>query len=308
MFDDTIEQGLRRFQRRHGLVVNGVAGPETIQALNVSAQARARQIALNMERWRWQPWNLGDRYIIVNAADFSMDVVEEDQIVLHMRTVVGKPYRRTPVFSATMTQIVFSPFWHVPPGIARHDILAKIQKDEAYLSRERIKVFQGWGSNAVQIDPATVEWNQIKPDTLPYRFRQDPGLSNPLGGVKFLFPNRFNVYLHDTPLKELFDEPTRAFSSGCIRVEKAAELAAYLLRKGPTWTLERIRSAMGAGEEQAVSLPEPIVVHLRYWTAWVSRDGVVHFRDDIYERDKVLEEAISAMLHTNSSAQRRTGN
>jgi murein L,D-transpeptidase YcbB/YkuD len=232
----------------------------------------------------------------VNVADFGLEVVEEDDVVLSMRTVVGRPYRRTPVFSAQMTYLVFSPFWQVPPGIAGRDILPRIRKDADYLSRERIRVFLGWGPEAVDVDPASVDWNQIEPRTLPYRFRQDPGPSNPLGGVKFMFPNRFNVYLHDTPSKELFDEVARAFSSGCIRVEKAAALASYLLRNDSSWTPEEIHKAMGAGWDQTVSLPEPIVVHLRYWTAWVDRDGAVHFRDDIYQHDKRMDKALSAFL------------
>ena len=295
-FDEPVEQGIRQFQWRHGLVVDGVAGPETVAALNVPAEDRARRIALNMERWRWQPREFGSRYILVNVADFGLEVVEEDDVVLSMRTVVGRPYRRTPVFSARMTYLVFSPFWQVPPGIAGRDILPRIRKDADYLSRERIRVFQGWGPEAVDVDPASVDWNQIEPRTLPYRFRQDPGPSNPLGGVKFMFPNRFNVYLHDTPSKELFDEMARAFSSGCIRVEKASELALYLLRNDSSWTPEEIHKAMGAGWDQTVSLPEPIVVHLRYWTAWVDRDGAVHFRDDIYQQDKKMDKALSVVL------------
>jgi murein L,D-transpeptidase YcbB/YkuD len=295
-FDERVEQGLKQFQWRHGLVVDGVAGPETVAALNVQAEDRARRIALNMERWRWQPRDLGSRYILVNVANFGLEVVEDDDVVLSMRTVVGRPYRRTPVFSAQMTYLVFSPFWQVPPGIAGRDILPRIRKDADYLSRERIRVFQGWGPEAVDVDPASVDWNQIEPRTLPYRFRQDPGPSNPLGGVKFMFPNRFNVYLHDTPSKELFDEVARAFSSGCIRVEKAAALASYLLRNDSSWTPEEIHKAMGAGWDQTVSLPEPIVVHLRYWTAWVGRDGVVHFRDDIYQQDKRVDKALSVFL------------
>jgi murein L,D-transpeptidase YcbB/YkuD len=296
VLDDAVEQALKRFQYRHGLVVDGVAGPETIAALNVPAESRARQIALNMERRRWHPQNLGTRYILVNAAAFGLEVVENDRVVLSMRTVVGKPYRRSPVFSATMTELVFSPFWHVPPGIAKHDILPRIRKNAAYLSQERIKVFRGWGPEAVEVDPTSVDWSQIEPDALPYRFRQAPGLSNPLGGVKFMFPNRFNVYLHDSPSKELFDEVTRAFSSGCIRVERAAELASYLLRQDPFWKPDEIHKAMTAGPEQTVSLPEPIAVHLRYCTAWVDRDGAVQFRDDIYKRDKALDEALSAIF------------
>jgi murein L,D-transpeptidase YcbB/YkuD len=296
MFDEGVEQGLRRFQWRHGLVVDGVTGPETLAALNLPAEDRAWQIALNMERWRWQPADLGPRHILVNVANFALEVVEEDRVLLSLRTVVGKPYRRTPVFSAKMTYLVFSPFWHVPPGIARRDILPRIHKDAAYLSRERIRAFLGWGSEAVEVDTASVDWNQIEPRSLPYRFRQEPGPSNPLGGVKFMFPNRFNVYLHDTPSKELFDEVARTFSSGCIRVENAAELASYLLRRDSSWTPERIHNAMSAGREKTVSLPEPIAVHLRYWTTWVDRDGAVHFRDDVYQRDKMLEEALSAFI------------
>jgi murein L,D-transpeptidase YcbB/YkuD len=245
-----------------------------------------------MERWRWLPQDFGRRYILINVADFSLEVVEGEHPVMSMRVVVGRQYRRTPVFSDNMTYLVLNPSWYVPANIAGQDILPKIQENPEYLSRQRIRVFRGSGSEAPEVDPATVEWSQLRAQTLPYTFRQDPGPDNALGRVKFMFPNRFNVYLHDTPAPDLFTKTTRAFSSGCIRVEKPIELAAYVLGGNPAWTREALVAAIRSGETQTVRLPQPIPVHLVYWTAWVDGSGVLQFREDVYGRDRVLDEAL----------------
>jgi len=215
--------------------------------------------------------------------------VENGDPVMDMRVVVGKPYRHTPVFSGNMTYLVLNPYWHIPPSMAVKDKLPLIRKDPAYLKREKIRVLQDWGANAKELDPSTIDWSAVGPGRFPYRLRQDPGSKNALGRVKFMFPNRFNVYLHDTPSKELFARTERIFSSGCIRIEKPIELAEYLLRSDPTYTREHILQAIAKGTEQTVRLPAPMPVHVLYWTAWVDRDGKVQFRRDIYDRDKRLD-------------------
>jgi murein L,D-transpeptidase YcbB/YkuD len=291
-FDDALELAVISFQQRHGLKTDGVVGRATLEALNVPVEQRIRQIVVNMERWRWLPEDLGRRHILVNIANFELDVVESEQVVQMMRVIVGRDYRRTPVFSDMMTYLVFSPYWNVPAKIAIQDIVPQVQKDVNYLFAQNIRVFQGWGAEAREIDPTTIDWSKVTAKSLNYRFRQEPGPANALGRVKFMLPNPFNVYLHDTPKQELFEKLERAFSSGCIRIEKPIELAQYVLKGDPRWTRENILAAIGKGIEQAVPLPEPIPTHLLYWTAWADEDGGAHFRNDLYGRDKRLDHAL----------------
>jgi L,D-transpeptidase YcbB len=292
VFDAALEQGVQRFQERHGLDADGVVGASTLAALNVPAPARVRQIELNMERWRWIPQELGERYILVNIANFALDIVEHGQSVLAMKVVVGKPARRTPFFGADMTHLVLSPHWYVPATIAIQDKLPLIRRDPGYVARQKFKVFRTAEDGVARIDPRSVDWSSVSARNFPYTLRQDPGPRNALGGVKFMLPNPYHVYLHDTPSRELFAKTERAFSSGCIRLEKPIELAEYLLRDDPRWSRQKILATIEKGSEQIVHLPTSIPVYLLYWTAWAGDDGVVHFRKDLYERDKVLDKAL----------------
>lgn len=292
LFDESLESAVIRFQRRHGLDPDGLVGRETLAQLNTSVEQRLKTVLVNMERWRWLPENLGERYILVNIANFELDVIKNGNTVMNMRVIVGRNYRRTPVFTGQMTYLVFSPFWNIPPGITANDVLPQVTRDIDYLAKNKIRVFQGWGADAREIDPATVEWTTIMPRNNPYRFRQDPGPNNSLGLVKFMFPNRHNVYLHDTPARELFTRVQRDFSSGCIRIEKPVELAEYLLDDRPEWTRDAIVTSMRSGTERTVTLTRPIPVHLLYWTSWADENGTVHFRRDIYNRDQRLFDAL----------------
>jgi murein L,D-transpeptidase YcbB/YkuD len=292
-FEDGLDRAVRSFQRRNGLEADGVVGPRTLDALNHTAAERARQIEINLERWRWLPQDLGERHVLVNIPQFELDVVEGDRTVLAMRAVVGRPYRRTPVFTGLMTYLVLSPYWHVPPGIAAADIVPAVRKDTSYLAARNIKVFQGWGADSREVDPFTVDWSAVTGRNLPYHFRQEPGPANALGRVKFMFPNAYHVYLHDTPSRELFDRDRRAFSSGCIRIEKALDLAEYLLRDDRRWSRNAIEAAARRDRETTVLVPRPIPVHLLYWTSWADAEGTVHFREDIYERDARLADALA---------------
>jgi len=291
-FDEPLEQAVIKFQGRHGLDPDGVVGPATLAALNATVAQRLGQIETNLERWRWLPQDLGMRHILVNIANFELDVVENDRIAISMRAIVGRDYRRTPVFSDRMTYIVLSPYWNVPPGIAANDIIPAARKDPQYLASKNIKVFQGWGADAKAVAPGAVDWSAVSARGSGYRFRQDPGPTNALGRVKFMFPNKFNVYLHDTPSAELFEKTERAFSSGCIRIEKPIELAEYVLTNDSKWTRDTITSQIQKWKEHTVPLAEPIPVHLLYWTAWADEDGAVHFRRDIYGRDRKIEDAL----------------
>jgi murein L,D-transpeptidase YcbB/YkuD len=268
LFDAPLAAALQSFQERQGLDTDGAVGPATLEALNVPAADRVRQIEVNLDRWRWLPRDLGERYIMVNIAGFALDVVESGQPVLSMRIVAGKPTSRTPMFTGTMTHLVLNPYWNVPPGILKNEILPKLKRDPGYAARENLEVL---------------------PDG---KVRQRPGPNNALGKIKFLFPNRFNVYLHDTPSQSLFSRSVRTFSHGCIRVEKPLDLAEYLLRDDPAWTREKIESVLGDGRERWLVVSRPLPVHLAYWTAWADDAGILHFRKDVYGRDRPLLEML----------------
>ncbi|MBN2029682.1 L,D-transpeptidase family protein [bacterium] len=295
IYDKTIETAVKRFQKRHGLEETGELDAVTLVELNISIEKRIDQIKLNMERWKWLPQDLGKKHLLINIANFELDVVDNEKTIMTMHAVVGKPYRRTPVFSDRITYLVLNPYWNVPHNIAVQDLLPMIQKDDQYLNQRNIKVFRGWESDAVEFDPSTIDWSTLSSDQFPYRFRQEPGPLNALGQIKFMFPNKFNVYLHDTPSRELFAKTERTFSSGCIRIENPIELAVYFLQDRTDWTREKILMAIQKNSEQTISLPEPVPIHLLYWTAWVEENGSIQFRKDIYDRDPMLEEALNEM-------------
>jgi len=295
VFDDALHEAAQAFQQRHGLGVDGLVGQQSLRALNVSAGQRVQQIVYNLERWRWLPDDLGERHIRVNIAAFDLQVMEGLESVMDMRVVVGRPYRRTPVFSDRITYLALAPYWNVPPRMSVVDILPQVQRDVGYLQQQNMRVFRGWSAGAQAIDPATIDWQSLSPRNFPYRFRQEPGPNNALGDVKFMFPNSFNVYLHDSPARELFRRPDRSFSSGCIRVERPLELTEYLLADQPGWTRQRIQQVIGQRVERAVTLRQPMPIHLLYWTAFAGENGVVNFRNDIYDRDGPLRDALRTL-------------
>jgi murein L,D-transpeptidase YcbB/YkuD len=292
VFDEEVENAVKRFQGRHGLIPDGIVGRTTFGDLNIRPEERIKQIEANMERWRWLPEAMGDRYVFVNVANFELGVVEGSDHVMTMRAIVGKHYQRTPVFSAKMTHLVLNPYWNIPVGIAVKEMLPLIRKDLDYLKKNNIKVFLVQGSQKTEVDPASVDWASVRSKGFNYFFRQEAGPMNALGRIKFMFPNKFNVYLHDTPHKELLQRPVRQFSHGCIRVEKPLELAEYLLRGDPRWTQENLLRALDGSLDRAVKLPQPIEVHVLYWTAWVDEDGTLQFRNDVYGRDKLVARAL----------------
>lgn len=289
VFDPATVEAMRAFQSRHGLVDDGVLGPKTLEELNVPVEVRIRQIELNLERWRWMPKNFGRRHIRVNVADFSLAVVEEGKTVLKMPVIVGTRYRKTPVFSANMTYLEFAPYWTVPPTILREDKLPQIKVNPAYLAEKHFQVISRQ-DDRVTLDPQQIDWEKIEAADFPGLLRMDPGPWNPLGRVKFMFPNQFNVYLHDTNEAYLFGKNVRSFSSGCIRIKRPRELAAYLLEKD--LGQERLRQLFEATAPEQVSI-DPLPVHVQYWTAWVDPEGLVHFRPDVYYRDLDLDIALT---------------
>ncbi len=290
-YSDQLAEAVKKYQARNGLEVDGNLGKLTTSSLNISAEKRVEQIITNMERYRWAAEEMGDHYVIVNIADYQLQIYNNRKKTFEEKVIVGKPFRKTPVFSSKMTYLVFNPTWTVPPTILFNDMLPELRKDAGYAKTKNIRILQGQGSNAVEVDPYTVNWTSLSKSNFPYTLRQDPGPTNALGVVKFMFPNQYNVYIHDTPSKELFNKTERAFSSGCIRVKNPTMLAEYILKK-QGWDQNRIDQTIKEGKEQSILLKEPFPVHILYLTAWVS-DGLVHFRSDLYDRDNAVVNSLN---------------
>jgi murein L,D-transpeptidase YcbB/YkuD len=300
VFDHNLEGAIRRFQKRHGLRVDGRVGRSTIEALNVPAEVRMRQIALNMDRMRWLADDSEGRYIFVNIADFRLEVVEDEKTILEMKIIAGKGERRSCVLSAKMTYLELNPYWRIPDGIASREILPQVKKNTRYLAEKRIKVFRDWVDDGKELNPKKVKWSRVKAGDPGYKFPQDPGPSNPLGRLKFIFPNLCEIYLHDMPARHLFGRSRRDFSHGCIRIEKPIELATYLLQDKETWTRKKILDENRTEKRQVVMLPEPISVHIFYGTAWVDSGGHLQFRDDIYHVDEIPYELPVSKVRTSA--------
>jgi murein L,D-transpeptidase YcbB/YkuD len=294
-FDEPLDQAVKRFQRRHGLEVDGIVGPATLRALNVPVEGRIDQLLANLERWRWLPADLGSRYIMVNIAGFELYFVRDYQIVLKMPVVVGKTYRKTPIFSGKMTYLVINPSWNVPNSIAVKDKLPLIKKNPHYLQKHHMKLYQGWGADAREIDPLSVNWARVSPNHFPYHIVQSPGPQNALGKIKFMFPNKYNVYMHDTSEPWLFNKTERSFSSGCIRVGKPYALADQVLENNTRLDPMAITAIFNQDGTKIISLKHPIPVYILYWTAWVDESGLVNFQKDIYGRDEELIRALRLM-------------
>lgn len=293
LFDFDLETALRRFQTRHGLAADGVFGPATQAALDVPVEARIRQIVRNLERRRSMPDELGRRHLLVNLADFTLTLADGPRIVFEARVIVGAPYQRSPVFSVAVTAVELNPYWRVPDRIARLELLPHIQGDPNYLADNNLQVLTIRNGRTVVVDPETVDWSALGPDRFPYLLRQEPGLENALGRIKLQMPNRWDVYLHDTPARELFERTVRSFSHGCIRVQNPFDLAALLVGPDTGWDRGALYEAAANGERRMLRLKEPVPVHIVYLTARINRDGSVHFRDDVYGRDRALDAALS---------------
>ena len=290
-YDAALEGAVRRFQARHGLEIDGIVGPKTLRALTVPVSDRIRQIELNLERWRWLPRDLGRRYIMVNAADATLEVVEDGWIVLASRVVVGDLRHPTPVVQTRLDTVIFNPPWNVPLSIAVEEMLPRLRRSPRYLADNDIVILDRRES-----DPfgRAIDWSNVPEDPFPFALQQQPGPKNPLGRIKFEAPNRFDVYLHDTPVRSLFTRMLRTASHGCVRVEQARQLAAYVLA-GPetSWSPRAIDEAIAAGHTQRVPARSQLPVYVLYWTAFVDADGAAHFRDDVYGRDQRLAAALA---------------
>jgi len=291
VFDRELAASIRHFQTRHGLASDGRVGPATTAALNVSAAARTHQIELNLERWRWLPGDLGERYVMVNIPEYRLRAFEQDRPVLQMNVVVGDAYddRATPVFSDRMKYVIFRPYWNIPHGIAVKEILPKARANLGYLASRQYQIVKVFGPNAKPLAATQANLDRVEAGAL--NMRQAAGPHNALGLIKFMFPNEYSVYLHDSPAAQLFSRTERGLSHGCVRVADPAALAEFVLDGRPEWTRERIDAALHGGERQYVSLARELPVYLIYWTAFVNDDGV-QFRNDLYNHDPQLERAM----------------
>jgi murein L,D-transpeptidase YcbB/YkuD len=287
-----ISAAITHFQLRHGLATDGNLGKMTIAALNVPIARRIDQIEVNMERYRWLSQNLGRHHAIVNIADFQMYISLDDSITYREKVIVGKLFRKTPVFSGNMTYMVLNPTWTVPKTILTNDVLPALQKDPGYLAIKNMKAFDLRVSTTQAVNPTSVDWSQFSKTNFPFMIRQEPGELNALGQVKFMFPNGFDVYVHDTPNRELFKETQRLFSSGCIRLNSPMSLVEYHIKNDPAWDMTKIKEVIASGKTQTVLLKEAMPIHILYLTAW-SENGTVHFRQDVYQRDATLLKALN---------------
>jgi L,D-transpeptidase YcbB len=293
IYDAKLVEAVSLFQDQHGLDVDGAVGPDTLSAMNVPVNVRVDQLRLALERMRWIQQDIKDDALYVNIAGFRLFMMQAGKFTWDSRVVVGKTYRKTPTFRGDIQYLVLNPTWTVPPGILRKDKLPAIKRDPGYLARTNISVLTRDG---LEIDPSTIDWQSMNANNFPYILRQRPGPDNALGQVKFIFPNKHFVFLHDTPSRALFDHSERAFSSGCIRVENPLELAERLLADRPEWDRAAIDKQIASGDLRTVHLKESYPVLIIYLTALVDPDGITRFYNDIYNRDQRVLQALDGEI------------
>ena len=294
VYDNELVKKVILFQQHHGLEQDGIIGRKTIRELNKTPEERLIQIKVNMARWRWQDHVLGEKYILVNIASYNLFTYEAGKLQFSMPVIVGKFQHQTPVFSDRIKYLELNPFWNVPPSIAVNEELPELKKNPSYLVEKNIRLFSNWQEDGVELDSTVIDWSLISPSQMAkFKLRQDPGPDNALGRVKFVFPNRYSVYLHDTPAKRLFSEQTRSFSHGCIRVSEPEKLAVYLLdEQDSEWNTQRVTDLIKVGKRKVVRIRPPLPVHITYQTAWVDKGGQIIFNRDVYGRDAKLSKAL----------------
>ena len=270
LFNDSLEVAVKRMQRRYGMKEDGVIGGATLREMNQSIDHRIRQLLINLERLRWVPEEINSDYLLVNIPQFKLHVYEKGKLSFSMNVVVGSLQHNTVIFNGDLKYVVFSPYWNVPVSIVKNEIMPGIKKNINYIAKHNMEI-TGYSGNVPNV-------------------RQKPGANNSLGKVKFLFPNSYNIYLHDTPAKSLFGETSRAFSHGCIRLGEPRKLAEFLLRNDSSWTNEKMQQSMNQDKEKYITLSKPVPVFIGYFTAWVDSNGLLNFRDDVYGHDARLAE------------------
>jgi len=284
-YDSLMEQAVRRFQHKYSLKVDGIIGSETRQEMNVSANKRLEQIKVALERLRWLPKDLGERYLLVNLANYTLQAVDRGNKSLEMPVIVGQTKRQTPSFTSEINRLVYNPYWNVPKKLARLDLLPKQKQDLNYFYTHDIRVFSSENGQRVEHDPYSIDWQSLNSRHFPYTLRQDPGEHNALGRLKFMFPNQWDIYLHDTPHKELFDEAKRSFSSGCIRVQDPIALANFTL--GQPDSEQTVMDIIATNQNRGQKLSRPLKIYVVYITASIS-GGELKFSQDVYHRDKQI--------------------
>ncbi len=286
-FDKELETAVMLFQRRHGLYYDGLVRSNVMNELNVSPQHRLAQIKANLERWRWAPDTWGSTYVLVNLPDYRLTMFENGQKTYSELIIVGRENYPTPIFADTITYLVFNPYWYMPASIAKNELMKEVDYDTNYFINNDIKVFKGNKS----INPATVNWQKV--DLSQYYFRQGASAFNPMGLVKFMFPNAYDIYIHDTPSKDLFNNSRRSYSHGCVRVNNPLGLASHLLQFDPTWNEKRIADVIHSQKETTVKLKTPIPIYLVYYSAFIDPEtNEVNFREDLYSWDKKIAELL----------------
>ena len=289
IYDSYVEEAVRRFQARHGLTIDGIVRESALDAMNVPAATRRDQLKVNIERLKTLTTNLGPRYVVANIPAARVEAIENDVVVSRHTAVAGKPDRASPDINSKIIQINFNPYWTVPASIVRKDLIPKMQDQPDYLTQNHIRILDG---RQKELQPSQINW--YSEDATNYTFKQDPGSLNSLGSIRINFPSAYGVYMHDTPLKNLFGDDFRFHSSGCMRVQNVRQLVGWLLDETKGWSPEDIDRVIKSGERKDAQLAKPVPLHWVYVTAWSGSDGVVQFREDVYSRDGLGAPAIPA--------------
>jgi murein L,D-transpeptidase YcbB/YkuD len=287
LFTDPLAKAILNFQNRMGLPENGKLNTQTITEMNKPIDFRIKQIMLNLERLRWIPTEMENKFLLVNIPEYKLHIIEDKKSVWTSNVVVGKDVKQTNIFKGNISKIMLNPYWNIPNSIIRNEIIPNIKKNSNYLAKNNMEILSG----ATLIDPSTINWNKYK-GNVPFVIRQKPGEENALGKIKFLFPNNFNIYLHDTPSKGMFSESKRAFSHGCIRVENPMKLLKYFIQNDSSLNPEKLDSIFKTNKEYGITIKPSVPVYIVYFTSWVNENGLLNFRNDIYNLDKQLSSEV----------------
>jgi len=288
-FDKTLKNALKRYQKRMGLWVSGTMTPETRRSLNISVIAKLKLIKLNIEKARWETALMNGRFILVNIPDFMLRLYDNERVILASRIVAGRRDKPTPVFSSVMSYLVLNPTWTVPNSIVVNEMLPKLKEDPYYLDLDKFAIYDGWGKNRQEIDPGSVDWSKYnKNSKIPYVFVRKPGIKNPLGVMKFMFPNNNAVYIHDTPSKRFFKKRVRAFSHGCVRLHNPDNLLRLVSNEHMNLGYNKVKRLLKKRKLKSIGFNRNIPVYIRYYTVFVRNDGTIKFSYDIYGYDKIL--------------------
>ena len=293
LYDEPLAAAVKTYQETKGLTVDGVIGPNTRRSLNTSIDDRIQQVIANLERRRWLPGNLGSRYVLVNAGDYSMMFVDGGQKVFESLVIVGTPKNPTPEIQSVMRGFRTNPHWTVPQSIAGEEYLPMLRRDPYALQNSGFKIFESWSSDDSEIDPGIVDWHSINPKAFPFRIRQEPGAGNALGYIFFPFQNNYGIYMHDTATRWLFTEGSRNFSHGCIRLQNPLDFVQKVFGGRAGFDKSKLQQVISSGQQAYYGFPEPVTLYVTYRTVTVGADGVPVFRDDVYGRDKRVVAAMA---------------